>query len=130
MTTTTKPARTNEEQSPTPLSLISREMVRLYKENFGRGPTKAHTTFADDDVLICTLEDSMTPAERKLVELGEHQRMRDVRLFFQYSTADDLIEVVEEALGRKVRGFVSGMDVNEDIAAEVFYLEPQHPAIT
>src|SRR5215203_4246295 len=33
---------------------ISREMVRLYKEQFGRGPTKARTAFAGADCLICT----------------------------------------------------------------------------
>ena len=40
----------------------------------------------------------------------------------------DLTEVsnatVEQITGRKVRGFVSGIDTHQDIAAEVFYLEP------
>ena len=31
---------------------ISREMVRLYKVNFGRGPTRARTDYAGDDLLI------------------------------------------------------------------------------
>ena len=44
---------------------ISREMVRLYKEQFGRGPTKARTNFAGPDIVIVTLEDTFTPAERK-----------------------------------------------------------------
>ena len=33
--------------------------------------------------------------------------------------------MVEHITGRKVRGFVSGIDVGNDIAAELFYLEPQ-----
>ncbi len=33
---------------------ISREMVRLYKELFGRGPTKARTEFAGSDIVICS----------------------------------------------------------------------------
>lgn len=65
---------------------ISREMVRLYKELFGRGPTKARTEFAGPDIVICTLENTFTPAERSLVELGEHQRLRDTRMYFQYAT--------------------------------------------
>jgi hypothetical protein len=40
------------------------DSVRLYKEQFGRGPTKARTEFASLDIVICTLEDSLTPAER------------------------------------------------------------------
>src|ERR1700712_2467221 len=39
------------------LSEISREMVRLYKEQFGRGPTKAKTNFAGPDIVLVTLEE-------------------------------------------------------------------------
>src|SRR4051812_49483404 len=103
---------------------ISREMVRLYKELFGRGPTKASTVIASD-MIVCTLEESLTPAERNLVEMGEHQKLRDVRLFFQYSTEHAFRGVIEKATGRKVRAFVSGMDAAQDVAAEVFYLAPK-----
>jgi uncharacterized protein YbcI len=41
-------------------------MVRLYKEQFGRGPTKARTELAGYDTVISTLEGSLTPAERRL----------------------------------------------------------------
>jgi hypothetical protein len=37
-------------------------------------------------MLVTVLEDTLTPAERNLVKLGEHQRLRDLRLFFQYET--------------------------------------------
>jgi uncharacterized protein YbcI len=104
---------------------ISREMVRIYKDQFGRGPTKARTDFAGPDVLLCTLEDSLTPAERSLVKMGEHQRLRDTRLFFQVATEGEFKEVVERILGRQVRGFVSGIDAEKDISAELFYLVPQ-----
>jgi uncharacterized protein YbcI len=73
---------------------------------------------------VCTLEDSLTPAERAMVELGEYQRLRDVRMFFQYATEDRFREVIERLSGRPVRGFVSGMDVKADIATELFYLVP------
>lgn len=102
---------------------ISRDMVRLYKEQFGRGPTKAHTVIAGD-LVVCTLEDSLTPAERKMAEVGEHQRLRDMRMFFQHTSEKEFRQVIEEATGRKVRAFVSGMDTTEDVSSEVFYLEP------
>jgi uncharacterized protein YbcI len=103
---------------------LSREMVRLYKEQFGRGPTKARTDFAGPDLVICTLERSLTPAEESLAGLGEHQRLRDTRLYFQYATEEDFRGVVERVIGRKVRAFISGMDTKEDVALEAFYLEP------
>jgi uncharacterized protein YbcI len=120
--TTSVPQGTADSQTSV-LAEISREMVRLYKEQFGRGPTKARTNFAGPDTLICTLEDSLTPAERRLAEMGEHQRLRDVRLFFQHVTEPELCGIVETALNRKVRAFISGMDTRNDVSAEVFYLE-------
>jgi hypothetical protein len=35
---------------------ISNSIVRLYKEAFGRGPTKARTMFAGRDTLVVVLE--------------------------------------------------------------------------
>jgi uncharacterized protein YbcI len=105
-------------------SQLSREMVRIYKEQFGRGPTKASTQIMDS-VVVCTLEDSMTPAEHSMVKLGEHQRLRDIRLFFQHASEDEFRDTVERVTGRKVRAFVSGMDTRNDVASEVFYLEPK-----
>ncbi|MDQ3724892.1 MAG: DUF2294 domain-containing protein [Actinomycetota bacterium] len=104
---------------------ISREMVRLYKELFGRGPTKARTEFAGPDVVICTLENTFTPAERRLVEMGEHQRLRDTRMYFQAATSEKFRGVIERVTGRKVRAFISGLDADEDVCAELFYLERQ-----
>lgn len=102
---------------------ISREMVRLYKELFGRGPTKARTEFAGPDIVICSLENTFTPAERSLAEMGEHQRLRDTRMYFQAATAEKFREIIERLTGRKVRAFISGLDANVDVCAEVFYLE-------
>lgn len=102
---------------------ISREMVRLYKHQFGRGPTRAKTEFAGPDIVISTLEDSFTPAERRMAELGEHQRLRDTRTFFQHATEENFCTVIERLLKRKVRAFVSGVDTAQDVSVEVFYLE-------
>ncbi len=112
-------------QQQSQLMQVSNEMVRLYKEQLGRGPTRAWTTFAGSDALLCTLEDSMTPAERTLTSLGEHQRVRDTRLIFQHATEERFREAVERITGRTVRAFVSGTDVSEDVSSELFYLFPQ-----
>jgi uncharacterized protein YbcI len=106
------------------LQEISNAMVRLYKELFGRGPTKVRTNYAGPDTIVTTLENSLTPPEQTMVRLDEHTRVRDMRTFFQYAAEKDFIGTVEEITGRKVRAFVSGMDVGHDVAAELFYLEP------
>src|SRR5215210_3700580 len=107
------------------LASISREMVRLYKEQFGRGPTRTRTDWAGSDVLVCTLESTFTPAERNLVNLGEHERVRDMRMFFQYATVREFCEPVERLTGRKVRSFLSAIDTQADgLAMETFILYP------
>ncbi len=110
------------------LSELSNAMVRLYKEQFGRGPTKARSAYAGPDVMLCTLENSFTPAEQSLVRMGEHQRLRDTRMFFQYATRDEFTQTVEAITGRKVRAFISGIDTEHDVASELFYLEPSGSA--
>jgi len=106
---------------------ISREMVRLYKEQFGRGPTKARTEFAGPDIVVCTLEESFTPAERRLAEMGEHQRLRDTRLYFQHATKQDFLATIERIVNRRVRAFNSSIDTHKDVSVEVFHLEPETP---
>ena len=106
------------------LSAISNEMVRIYKDQFGRGPTKTRTQWAGPDLLIVTLEQTFTPAERKLRELGEHGRLRDLRMLFQYADASVFCGPVERLTGRLVRAFISGIDTEADIASEMFVLHP------
>jgi uncharacterized protein YbcI len=103
---------------------ISNEMVRIYKTQFGRGPTKARTDFAGADLLVCTLQDSFTPAERNMVGMGEHLRLSELRMFFQRAAETEFREEVERITGRKVWAFVSGTDTIQDVSSEVFYLEP------
>jgi uncharacterized protein YbcI len=100
---------------------ISNAMVKIYKQAFGRGPTVARTHWAGPDTIVCVLEDTLTPAERKLVELREHQRLRDMRMFFQYAMVREFCEPVEQITGRTVRSFHSSIDTIADgMALETF----------
>ncbi|MBA3264715.1 MAG: DUF2294 family protein [Thermoleophilaceae bacterium] len=123
--TRTLPDETAAEHQGMQTAELSNAMVRVYKEQFGRGPTKAHSVYATPDLLICTLENSLTPAERRMAQLGEHQRIRDIRTFFQHASEPEFIGNVERITGRRVRAFVSGTDTNQDVSSEVFYLHPQ-----
>jgi uncharacterized protein YbcI len=108
------------------LMAISNEMVRLYKDRFGRGPTKTRTHWLGPDVIAVLLEDTLTPVERSLVSLGEHQRLRDLRMFFQYATVPEFCEPIERLTGRKVRVFISGVDTEVGGAStEMFFLHPE-----
>jgi uncharacterized protein YbcI len=108
------------------LQALSGEMVRVFKDQFGRGPTRARANWAGPDVLTVVLEDTLTAAERNLARLGEHQRLRDTRTFFQYASVADFCEPVERLTGRKVRAFASAIDTEvEGLAVETFVLHPE-----
>jgi uncharacterized protein YbcI len=116
----------DDERGASVLMEISNTMVRLYKEQFGRGPSQVRTEWCGDSVITVILEETLTPAERNLVRLGEHQRLRDTRLFFQYATVREFCEPVEQVTGRKVRAFLSAIDTQADgLATEVFVLHPE-----
>ena len=105
---------------------ISRAMVGLYKEQFGRGPTKTSTYWCSPDLITVTLEDTFTPAERSLQRMGEHHRLRDTRMFFQYATVREFCDPVERITGRRVRAFISGIDTEVDgLSLETFILHPE-----
>jgi uncharacterized protein YbcI len=122
-----EPSRTQSE--PVDLSVaaaISNELVRMYKRQFGRGPTSTRTLFAGPDTIVVVLEDTLTPAERNLVALGEHQRLRDMRTFFQYAAVREFCEPIERLTGRKVRAFLSSIDtVADGLSVETFLLHPE-----
>ena len=102
---------------------ISREMVALMKEYLGRGPTRART-YIRDNVVVCVMQDTMTKAERSLVAGENQHQVREIRRLFQDSLRDDAIAIVERATGRRVISFMGDHDIETDIAAELFVLEP------
>ena len=120
-----EPLGTDYERTGLMMVELSNAMVRLYKELFGRGPTKAKTNLAGPDVLVSTLEHSLTPIERHMANAGEHERLRDLRMHFQHLNQEQFVGTVEQITGRKVRAFVSGIDTRRDVSSELFYLEPR-----
>jgi uncharacterized protein YbcI len=111
------------EQSVT--ASIANEMVRLYKHYFGRGPTAARAIWSGPNAISVFLEDTLAPAEKSLVQMGEHQRLRETRLFFQYATVREFCEPIERLTGRKVSAFLSGIDTHANgMSVETFVLHP------
>lgn len=116
------------ENSHSMLAAVSKAMVALHKEQFGRGPTTARSHFAGPDALVCVLEDALLPAERKMVEMGEHQQVRDSRTAFQVATTEEFVRAVEQIVERKVRAFASATDVAQNVVFENFAFEPDGSA--
>src|SRR5688572_33378911 len=108
---------------------ISREMVRLQAEYYGKGPTKAKT-YIVDDLVVVVLEESFTRAEKTLVERGEREAIQHIRRRFRQQMADSFISIVEQATGRRVRTFLSETDVDQAVSVETFLLADDRTDMT
>jgi uncharacterized protein YbcI len=102
---------------------ISRGLVVLTKARTGKGPTKTRT-YINDDLVVCVLRNGMTQAEKTLVAEGNRQTVRQLRANLQSSFQPEAVEMVERTMERKVVSFMSSDDVDNDVAAELFVLEP------
>ena len=101
---------------------IADAMLRLTGEYTGRVPTYAWTAIANDVVTVI-LEDTMTKAERKLLEQGKADFVLDKRRRYQQLMRDDMVAAVQLLSERKVIAFMSDHHLGRDLAAEVFVLE-------
>lgn len=102
------------------VAAISREIVGIYAEYFGRGPTKAKTHWREE-VIVVILEDCFTRAERVLIDGGRFEQVRLNRQAFQDQIEPLLRERIANVTGRRVETCLS--QVNEKgIAAEIFLL--------
>lgn len=102
---------------------ISNHVVRTMSAYTGRGPTKART-YLDDDVVTVVLQDSLTKGERSLVGDELDELVLTMRKAYQGTMRHDLVNGVEEILGREVTALLSDNHIDPDFAVEVFLLGP------
>ena len=106
------------------VSQLSREIVQLHARLYGRGPTKARS-YLQGDYAVCILEEVFTTAERTLIAAGSGDHVSDTRKKFQDAVKEEFVEVVERITGRKVRVFLSQVDIEANLALEFFiFAEP------
>lgn len=103
---------------------ISEGIGRVVAEFIGRGPTNIRTTVVGD-LVVCVMRDTFTKAERTLVERDQGAFVKDMRLRFQETMAQELTDVVVKITGREVEAFLSDHSVVPDIAVETFILRPE-----
>jgi uncharacterized protein YbcI len=105
------------------LEEISRRMVQLYKESYGRGPTKART-YWQGDVITVVVRGGFTPDERTLREAGRGEAVLEHRVQFHEAMRTRFKNEVEQLTGRAVIGVMGGVQVEEpEMAAQVFVLD-------
>jgi uncharacterized protein YbcI len=105
-----------------PGARISTGAVQLFRKYSGRGPSKAITGLENDLVLI-TLRDTLSPFEMELIAAGEKEAVLRSRHAYQKAMREELIELVEENVKRKVAAFISVEHLDPNVAFEVFLLD-------
>ena len=103
------------------MAAISRRIVHLLKEYYGKGPTKAKA-YISEDIVAVVLEETFTKAERTLVARGEIEAIQQIRRRFQQAMAAEFKSIVEQATGRVVRAFLSETNLEADVSVEFFLL--------
>ena len=105
------------------LAEISTRLVQLHSRYYGKGPTKSKTHLVDDTV-VSILRGGFTTVERTLLDTGELDSVYRMRRSFQQAMEDEFRRVVEEATGRTVIAYMSSINVDPELAVEIFVLEP------
>ena len=102
---------------------ISAAMVALYAEVYGHERTTA-STYINDNVVVCILEDILSCTEHELVAAGGADEVIDGRVAFQSDREDDFSAAVERLTLRRVVAFMSANQTSPGLACEMFFLEP------
>jgi uncharacterized protein YbcI len=101
---------------------VTSALVGIHTEYLGRGPRSA-STFHYGNVLVTLMHDVLTNAEKSLARTSRGEAVKHMRQLFQGTMEADFCAAVERLTGRKVIAFISGNQLDPDIAAELFILD-------
>ena len=101
---------------------ISAAVVALYAEFYNHERTTA-TTYINDNVVVCVLEDILSGGESRQIADGGGKEVIDGRIAFQEGAEDEFTKAIERLTGRKVTAFLSANQTHPGIACELFFLE-------
>jgi uncharacterized protein YbcI len=105
------------------LTAISDGLVALLKEFYGQGPSRVKSYY-QDDLVVCVLRGGFSRVEQTLLAGGRGDAVIQQRMEFQEVMRDRFADVITQATGRPVIGFMSGNQQDPDLMCEVFILAP------
>ncbi len=108
------------------LEAVSNLVVKIYADHVGRGPTKARA-YADRDILVCVMEDTMTRADRTLVDSGRGAAVKQLRDALRETMREELARGVEGLTGRRVVAQVGSCSLDPDVTSDLFILDGGGP---
>ena len=118
-------------EAPVPISgmlleAVSNLIVGIYADHVGRGPTKARA-YISGDIVVCLMEDTLTKAERTLVDSGREDAVNEVRAALRETMHEEMVGGMERLTGRRVLALNSGANLEPDVISDLFVLGEQMP---
>jgi uncharacterized protein YbcI len=101
---------------------ISAAIVELYATFYDHDRTTA-TTYINDKIVVCVLENILTDSEDVLVADGTPGEVIDGRVAFQTKTEDEFTAAIERLTHRRVVAFLSANQTTPGVACELFFLD-------
>jgi uncharacterized protein YbcI len=101
---------------------ISAAMVELYAAFYDHDRTTA-TTYINDKIVVCVLENILTAGEDILVADGARGEVIDARVAFQTDTEDEFTTAIQRLTHRHVVAFLSANQTTPGVACELFFLD-------
>ena len=111
-------------QTPTG-DAISRELMRIHEETYGKGAAYASTLISEDLVVVMLDDIELQHNEQFLVGAGEAQAVIEVRGRYQQAIETTFRAAVERETGRRVISFASITKLDPNYIVEIFRLAPR-----
>jgi uncharacterized protein YbcI len=108
------------------LAAISKMIVSILREHYGRGPMKAKT-YVMDDLVVCVLRNGFIAIEETMMQQGREDEVVEMRHDFQRMMGERYKQEIERLTGRNVVAFLSQAHVQPDITLEVFFMDEPLP---
>jgi uncharacterized protein YbcI len=109
-------------EGPALTSAISAAMVKMFSRFYGHDRTTA-STYINDNVVVCLLEDILSTAEDVQIAAGDGADVIDGRVAFQTDSEDEFTAEIERLTRRRVVAFMSANQTTPGVACELFYLD-------
>ena len=107
-------------------SAIARDLLAIHRDSYGRSAQDVQAHLIGDTVIVILEGLELLPNEEFLIKQGRADAVGDLRESFQRAIEPTFRAAVERASGRRVVGFASHAQLEEEprFAVEIFRLDP------
>jgi uncharacterized protein YbcI len=101
---------------------VANELGSVCKRAWGRGPEYTQVLPAGEDTVVLLLTRILTDAEHSLLGADRESVVRSMRAVLHEVLEPEIRAILERSIGRRTEAFISGIDVEHDLASIVVTL--------